>query len=116
MTIGLHWAGLISYFGDRPIRDLLGKSDKYIAHMEVDRFAPGHSKWDWDYVIHTMRPDIVNMNSRGLHQRKDFQELYMRAEPKRHPHFYVRRDKLEKLDKRDLKLMNLVPAKKPAGS
>jgi len=108
-SIGLHWAGLISYFAERPVRDLLGKSDPYIAHMEVDRFQPGHSKWDWDYVLHTMRPDIIDQESRGLLQRADFQELYVRAQPAHAPYFFVRRDKVDLLDRRDLTLTDVPP-------
>jgi hypothetical protein len=109
-TIGLDWAGLIAYFADRPVRDLLGKSEPHIAHMEVDRFRPGHSKWDWDYVLHAMRPDIIDQESRGLLQRADFQELYVRAQPAHAPFFFVRRDKVDLLDRRDLTLTDLAPS------
>jgi len=96
-TLALHWAGLISYYSDRPVVDVLGKSDRHIARLHVDRFAPGHSKWDWDYVIETLEPDILNDVSRGLLERPDFRERYVRAEPPGFPSFYIRKDRIRKL-------------------
>jgi arabinofuranosyltransferase len=54
-------AGSISYFSDRRTVDLLGKSDHVIA-VERPRwhiFIPGHDKWDYDYSIGRMKPDVV---------------------------------------------------------
>jgi hypothetical protein len=61
-TIAVTWAGAIPYFSHRPTIDLLGKSDRVIATRErqptID-FVPGHDKWDYDYSIGQLRPDVV---------------------------------------------------------
>ena len=61
-------AGSIPYFSDRYALDLLGKSDAYIAHLKpnlqpglaglVD-YRPGHDKWDYDYTIGKLKPDVI---------------------------------------------------------
>ena len=64
--------------------------------MHAGRFRPGHSKWDWDYVMNVQNPDIVIGESRGLRDRADFQEAcYLAKGPRRG--FYVRKDAVEKL-------------------
>lgn len=67
-TVGVHWAGVPIYFGDRPGVDVLGKSDRTIARqrVRVRTFAPGNSKRDWDYVLNVRRPQVVSGASRGL--------------------------------------------------
>ncbi len=93
-SVALHWAGTTAYFAERPAVDVLGKSDRHIARLSVDRFSPGHSKWDWSYVIHSLRPDVILDVSRGLGARPDFRSSYLsattyvRGEPL---HFFVRR-------------------------
>ncbi len=97
-TLGLHWAGIPRYFGHRTSIDLLGRSDRHIARTEMHagRFRPGHSKWDWDYVMNVRKPDIVIGESRGLRDRADFREAYYLAKGPRRG-FYVRKDAVEKL-------------------
>ena len=97
-TLGLHWAGIPRYFGHRTSIDLLGRSDHHIARTEMHagRFRPGHSKWDWDYVMNLRKPDIVIGESRGLRDRADFREAYYLAKGPRRG-FYVRKDAVEKL-------------------
>jgi hypothetical protein len=63
-TIAVVWAGILPYFADRYAVDLLGKNDATIAHepMHLDPqlgFYPGHLKWDYDYSIGTLRPDVI---------------------------------------------------------
>ncbi len=62
-TIAVIWAGSIPYFSDRNCVDMLGKSDKYIAHLPMRRllmgFYPGHMKWNYAYSIGRLRPDVV---------------------------------------------------------
>ncbi|HVL04302.1 MAG TPA: hypothetical protein VM386_07690, partial [Acidimicrobiales bacterium] len=55
------WAGALPYFSHRPAVDLLGKSDPYIAHLQpLDRpLQPGHTKWDYEYSVNQLRPDLV---------------------------------------------------------
>jgi hypothetical protein len=61
-------AGTLPYFLDRPAIDLLGKSDRHIAHepmkpaleaAPVIQFWPGHMKWDYAYSIGQLAPDVV---------------------------------------------------------
>ena len=58
-------AGIIPYLSERPTVDLLGKNDTHIAHLPshippslVD-IRPGHMKWDYDYSIGELKPDMV---------------------------------------------------------
>lgn len=63
-------AGSIIYFAEREGIDMLGKSDRVIAHSlphenggtldNVDEiFRPGHNKWDYQHSIVDLSPDIV---------------------------------------------------------
>lgn len=61
-------AGAIPYFTDRVAIDLLGKNDAVIAHLKarqtggwrnLSNFRPGHMKWDYDYSIGELKPDVV---------------------------------------------------------
>ena len=61
-TIGVTWAGAIPYFSHRPTVDLLGKSDRVVARRPRQAsvgFEPGHDKWDYQYSVGEMRPDLV---------------------------------------------------------
>lgn len=67
-SIAVVSAGAIPYFTDRYALDLLGKNDVKIAHevargannpFNLDRFRPGHMKWDYDYSIGELKPDVV---------------------------------------------------------
>lgn len=61
-------AGAIPYFTDRYAIDLLGKNDVIIAHLDarstgglfnLANYRPGHMKWDYDYSIGELKPDVV---------------------------------------------------------
>lgn len=61
-------AGTTPYFTKRPAIDLLGKSDRVIAHQEahnvgswtnLEEFRPGHTKWDYEYSIGQLKPDVI---------------------------------------------------------
>uniref|UniRef100_A0A7C4YRX5 Glycosyltransferase RgtA/B/C/D-like domain-containing protein n=1 Tax=candidate division WOR-3 bacterium TaxID=2052148 RepID=A0A7C4YRX5_UNCW3 len=61
-------AGTMAYFSDRYCIDILGKNDKYISHLKgrvlpgdnmFISFYPGHMKWDYNYSIGYLKPDIV---------------------------------------------------------
>ena len=61
-------AGTTPYFSNRPAIDLLGKSDRRIAHQPannianwyyLESFRPGHMKWDYDYSIGELKPDLI---------------------------------------------------------
>jgi hypothetical protein len=94
---------------------VLGKSDRYIARLQVDGFAPGHSKWDWDYVLDTMQPDIINKVSRGLGEMPKFRMNYLRVDSRLCPEFFIRRDRRALLlDERRLKFTDLTKTGKRA--
>jgi hypothetical protein len=62
--VAVTWAGIIPYFADRSGVDLLGRCNATIAHepMHLDPkggFYPGHMKWDYDYSIGRLKPDVV---------------------------------------------------------
>ena len=60
-------AGGVPYYSERVTYDLLGKSDRVIAHepMHIDPnatlldFRPGHNKWDYAHSIAELKPDII---------------------------------------------------------
>jgi len=79
-TVGVYWAGIPIYFSDRRGIDVLGKCDRHIAHLEVDRFEPAHSKVDWDYIVNEWRPDIILEGDRGLLAHEGFRTAYLRAD------------------------------------
>ena len=59
-SVGVVLAGILPYFSRRPAVDFLGKSDPVIAkHAPVLPFMPGHDRFDYDYSIGTLRPDLV---------------------------------------------------------
>ena len=68
-VVGVIWAGAIPYFSERTCVDLLGKMDRRIAHEPMRAantkvpwwaaFHPGHMKWDYDYSIGQLRPDVI---------------------------------------------------------
>ncbi len=62
ITIAVSTAGAIPYFARRSAIDLLGKSDRVVAHLPHSTgaiFIPGHSKRDLEYSIGQLRPDLV---------------------------------------------------------
>ena len=68
-TIVVARAGTIPYFSGRPSIDLLGKTDRHIAHEDMRTFAvgwhkfiefrPGHMKFDYHYSIGQLKPDVI---------------------------------------------------------
>jgi hypothetical protein len=56
----VHAAGQISYYSNRYAIDLLGKNDPVIAQSPPSTaFRPGHNKWDYDYSISNLKPDLI---------------------------------------------------------
>ncbi len=115
-SIAVHWAGVVPYFSERPAVDVLGRSDRHIARLVVDRFLPGHSKWDWDYVLTERRPDVFLETSRGLGDRDDFRAEYLEARSRDGIDFFVRRDALAKLLDPELEIIHLPPMRPPRES
>lgn len=83
-------AGAESYFADRYCVDILGKTDRHIAHQKSiiydpeDYFRPGHNKFDFFYSIVICQPDIVTYISKTFldsqEKRQYFVEHYDRFE------------------------------------
>jgi len=69
------WAGVPAYYSNRTMLDLLGKNDTFIAASAPHgAFFPGHNKWDYNYSIGELQPDVIfQIFDRGLekdlHQR-----------------------------------------------
>ena len=62
------WAGIPAYFSDYRMLDLFGYNDAHIAKVtspvplsvgEARAYDPGHMKWDYDYALGRVRPDLV---------------------------------------------------------
>jgi hypothetical protein len=51
----------MAFFSERPVVDLLGKSDPVVAHVrpKLAFFYPGHNKWDDQYSVLRLRPGVV---------------------------------------------------------
>ena len=62
-VIAVHGAGQVPYYSNRTTIDLLGKSDPVIATgAPSTTFRPGHNKWNYDYSIKTLQPDLIADN------------------------------------------------------
>lgn len=92
-VVAVHWAGVTPYFRDGPALDVLGKMDSHIARLRVDRFEPGHSKWDWDYIM-DKRPEAILIASRGLRDHPVFRRAYRHAIDRKRVEysFFIRAD------------------------
>ena len=62
-TIAVHAAGQIPYFSDRRTIDLLGLNDPVVARGPASGpFYPGHDKWNYEYSIMQLQPDLIADN------------------------------------------------------
>ena len=62
-VIAVHAAGQIPYYSGRTTIDLLGLNDSVIAKGPVTGpFYPGHDKWNYQYSIAQLRPDVIADN------------------------------------------------------
>jgi arabinofuranosyltransferase len=58
--IGVFWAGVTPYFmPDYRFHDFLGKTERRIAHTRAHPGPPGHNKWDYDYSLGQVKPDLI---------------------------------------------------------
>jgi len=58
--IAVYFAGAPIYYSQRDGIDLLGKSDKRVAaSAPKGKFYPGHNKWDYEFGIQYLRPDVI---------------------------------------------------------
>jgi hypothetical protein len=59
-VIGVHAAGVVPYYmPEHRFHDLLGKSDRHIAGTSARHGAPGHNKWDYEYSLGRVAPDVL---------------------------------------------------------
>lgn len=67
-TLAVVWSGSLPYFAERQCVDLLGKTDKTVArgaariepHSDShQQLAPGYGKWDYDYSLGRLHPDVI---------------------------------------------------------
>ena len=56
-----------------------------------------HSKWDWDYVLSELQPDIFLISTRGLIDREAFVRDYLIAKSQSGQQFFVRRSAAHRL-------------------
>ncbi|MEY4016125.1 MAG: hypothetical protein RIS46_1121 [Actinomycetota bacterium] len=74
-SIATIWAGVPAYYSHRTMLDLLGKNDTFIARSAPHgAFFPGHNKWDYNYSIGELQPDVIFQTfdrglEKNLHQR-----------------------------------------------
>ncbi len=62
-VIAVHAAGQIPYYSGRTTIDLLGLNDPVVAKGPVTGpFYPGHDKWNYQYSIAQLRPDVIADN------------------------------------------------------
>jgi hypothetical protein len=62
-TIAVHAAGQIPYYSNRRTIDLLGLNDPIVAKGPLaGPFYPGHDKWNYDYSIMELKPDLIADN------------------------------------------------------
>lgn len=61
-------AGCVPYYSDLESIDLLGKNDPIVAEgpmrinsslFDIGNFRPGHNKWDYEYSIGQLKPDVI---------------------------------------------------------
>jgi hypothetical protein len=106
-SVAVVWAGSTPYFAERTAVDLLGKSDRRIAHEPVRpevftgkdpliAYYPGHSKWDFSYSLGDLRPDaVVGWEDSTIPEgMPDTAGDYVLARVANHP-VYLRRDSPE---------------------
>jgi arabinofuranosyltransferase len=71
VRVAVSSAGIAPFLLDGTFVDILGKSDRRIAHeppQQMD-FLPGHMKWDLDYSIGELAPDVLIGNWAGAASR-----------------------------------------------
>lgn len=88
-VVAVHAAGQIPYYSNRKTIDLLGLNDPVVAKgLGNGEFYPGHNKWNYEYSIGQLQPDVIADNFAPL-------AGYMRGNPKYEfldSDIYVRKD------------------------
>ena len=92
-TVGIFLAGTIPYFNPSiRFHDMLGKNDLHIARTRAHCGEPGHNRWDYDYSLDQVKPDLIitsypllkqkpSLRETGFRQVSDFyQDLYNQSQ------------------------------------
>ena len=59
-VIGVFFGGTVPYYmPEFRFHDMLGKSDRVIAHGPARQGPPGHNKWDYAYSLGRVRPEVI---------------------------------------------------------
>ena len=58
-TIAVYEAGINFFLPQYKFHDLLGKNDRHIALSEAKPGLVGHNKWDYEYSLGLIKPDII---------------------------------------------------------
>jgi len=87
--IAVHAAGQIPYFSERRTIDLLGLNDPRVAKGNArGAFYPGHNKWNYEYSIGELKPDVIADNFAPLGEYMRGNDLYQLLESD----IYIRKD------------------------
>ncbi|MFN8421074.1 MAG: hypothetical protein U0528_17795 [Anaerolineae bacterium] len=85
-SIAVVEAGVLPYFLDRTCIDLLGKSDRFIAHLPMHTeygWYPGHLKWNTAHSVGDLKPDVIAPGASGVLwlqiARSDGDDAYLAA-------------------------------------
>ncbi len=88
-VIAVHAAGQIPYYSERTVVDLLGLNDPLVAKgPPAGNFYPGHDKWNYEYSILQLKPDLIADNWDKLADFMRGRDEYQKLENG----IYVRRD------------------------
>lgn len=88
-VIAVHAAGQIPYYSERTVIDLLGLNDPVVAKSPpAGNFYPGHDKWNYEYSILQLKPDLIADNWDKLADFMRGREEYQKLENG----IYIRRD------------------------
>ena len=78
-TIGVFLAGTIPYFNPSiRFHDMLGKNDLHIARTRAHCGEPGHNRWDYDYSLDHVKPDLIITSYPILKQKPSLRETGFR--------------------------------------
>ncbi|MGO9603197.1 MAG: hypothetical protein ACLQAT_07330 [Candidatus Binataceae bacterium] len=78
-VVGLFVAGTVPYFNpDIEFADMLGKNDSHISRTKAHSGMPGHNRWDYDYSLDLLKPDLIITSEPISKQRPSKREVGFR--------------------------------------